>query len=77
MVEHSHKQEEALKDETRFAIYTFIREQDRPITTGRVVEAVEGVRRWDVAYRHIAILVDAGLVEKTADHPATYSAVDL
>lgn len=74
--DRSQKQAEALKDEMRFAIYDFVQQQDRPVTTGRVVEAVDGIRGWDIAFRHIALLVDAGLVEETGEHPATYQAVE-
>jgi len=78
MVEHSHKQEEALKDEKRFAIYEYLRTAPLAVTIRLIQHEVEKAPRDFAACRyHVTILVDAGLVEKTGDHPATYKAVEL
>lgn len=69
-------QAEPFKDKTRFAIYTYLRAQTQPVTMGRVIEGVEGLKDRAVAFRHVAKLVDAGWVEKVGEHPATYRVVE-
>jgi DNA-binding transcriptional ArsR family regulator len=59
----SHKQQEALKDETRMAILTFLQGYDQPASLG---EIDEGIGKDDPAktHYHLDVLVEVELVEK-------------
>jgi DNA-binding IclR family transcriptional regulator len=56
-------QHEQLKDEKRFAIYTFLTEQKKPQSQGEIGRGID-LRDPAKVFRHIAILVDVGVVEQ-------------
>jgi DNA-binding transcriptional ArsR family regulator len=76
VVSGSHEQREALKDPTRMAIYSFLQGRSVPTTVGTIVRECRGPAdreyRYAAVFYHVAELVEAGLVEKVGDHPATY-----
>jgi predicted transcriptional regulator len=56
-------QQKQLQDEKRFAIYAFLKEQEKPQTQGQIGRGIE-LRDPAKVFRHIAILVDVDLVEQ-------------
>jgi len=79
MVKHSHKQQEALKDPRRMAIYDYLRGEEVAArrTCGSILEqGIDGAKDYAVAFYQIGVLEQAGLVVK---EPGTnqYRAVEL
>lgn len=76
MVDLSHQQQEALKDEKRHAIWQYLQRQELPVTLGTILQEIEGIALdRHKAYYHVTELVRVGLVEKVGEIPATYRAV--
>jgi DNA-binding transcriptional ArsR family regulator len=64
MVDHSHKQKEALKDETRMKLYELLCQAEAPMSTTLIwaQKAFNDLSMAKLVY-HLRILEQAGLVE--------------
>ena len=64
---HSHKQQQALKEPRRMAIYEYLRGEEvgGRRTVGSIIDQnIDGLKDYAVAFYQVAVLEQAGLVEK-------------